>query len=107
MAKNLQKSGLRKTDFDFISVNQNGVEELFVSSETLKDYLLLQRRAILQSVAADEKMVSELESIKDDDKLSPLVLSILKNANERRKSSLQIVRYIEKKYNMKSKKKKM
>ena len=39
------------------------VSSIYVDSETFKNFLLLQRRALLQSVAADERLINEMDMI--------------------------------------------
>lgn len=71
----------------------------------LKGFAVMQRRALLQSVRSDEQLMSEMTSIISDERYSPETKLIAKvsydNADNRRKSMMQIVRYIERAYNLK------
>lgn len=117
---------------------------VYVDTNIFKEYLLLQRRALLQSVSADERLMMDLDTILRQielivapNKISLTVsdslgynksasiivggmpidnltlLEILKkciamikrNAEERRKAYLQIVRDTEKRYNLGNQKK--
>jgi len=64
-----------------------------------KDTYMLLRRALLQSVRADETLTAYLSS--EGDKSDPaLVDAIKKNAEQRRLSTLQMIRHIEKSLNI-------
>ena len=86
-----------------------------ITESTLKSILMLQRRALLQSVHADEKMIEELSKVSEDfgsgeiTDLNEVILSYVKitirNAENRRKALLQIVRDVEKRYSIKRKRK--
>lgn len=84
---------------------------LWISIETLKNYLILQRRALLQSVAADERFIKDLDTIsskltvinpdnKDVGVVTIILSALRRNTEERRKAFLQIVRDTERRYNM-------
>lgn len=88
--------------------------KLYVPASTLKSYLLLERRAILQSVYADERLIEAAKQIESDvddgsvalkELVKKYVTMIRRNAEDRRKASLQIVRDTEKRYGIKGKKK--
>jgi hypothetical protein len=86
---------------------------MFVSDHVLKSYLLLERRALLQCVHADERLLNDfaailgqLEALKSDenkdviDVVKSCATMLSRNTEERRKATLQIVRDTEKRYAM-------
>lgn len=115
-----------KKEVTTISSSPSPVISIWVSNDVLKNYLMLQRRALLQSVSADEKLLRELDNIsvrvngelvsKDDTAnkgvsvlqniLSGVITIIRRNTDERRKAFLQIVRDTERRYNINRDKKK-
>lgn len=88
---------------------------MYVTEATLKSYLLLERRAFLQNVHADERLLAELENIERmltdgtvdlRDIVKNCVTIVRRNTEERRKALLQVVRNTEKTYGLKSKSRK-
>lgn len=86
--------------------------KVYVTEATLKSYLLLERRAFLQNVHADERLLDELEQLEKrleendadlQDVARTCVTIMRRNAEERRKALLQVVRDTEKRYGLKSK----
>ena len=86
--------------------------KVYVSEATLRAYLLLERRAFLQNVHADERLLDELEELEskaldDSADIKELIRSCVKivrrNTEERRKALLQVVRNTEKRYGLKNK----
>lgn len=68
------------------------------------DFDMFLRRALIQMVRADEKMkhdTGQLKQFTGEDTLTAELLDIVyKNADERRKAALQVVRHIERKHDM-------
>ncbi len=79
----------------------------WISVESFRNYLILQRRALLQSVSSDEKLLKDLDSLTKQlhqgnelNAIVSLLVAFRKNTDERRKAFLQIVRDIERRYSM-------
>jgi len=88
-----------KEQKNLVSVIAKGI----VNHTDMRDYRMIERRALLQDVHACEKLSSDLKIMKPDlkhNELNRLVDVLLAYVDERRKALLQLVRDTEKKYNL-------
>lgn len=93
---------------------ENGSLKVLQPSSELKDYLMWERRALIQCASADERMITELRSICDRLTSTPEnidsidVISVLqsyatilsRNAEDRRMAFMHIVRDTERRYDI-------
>ena len=73
-------------------------------TQSIREYRMIERRALLQSIKADEKLIvqlSGLEADQDNTEVGILLFYLRRNAEERRKAFLQLVRDTEKEYDLK------
>ena len=90
----------------------NGSPAAHNESDEDQEYLLIERRALLQSVHADNTMIAELRAVCDsliqpELQLNDLLIALQsyatilsKNTDERRKAFMHIVRHTERRYHV-------